>query len=480
MHSRTLLRSLTSRIMLIGVMIFLLLFLPSNSELNNVAVTANKASDSALKQAKLLQDGIEDFQQTDIQTSIDNAGLQAKTIAELLKGQAIDIETVQTLHDAFGDLAVGLETTGEFIDPESAMALATSLDNTATFLETSVAKNALEIAGQVEKVAQSFSSNAKRLNQFLETKPFNLNAIEQLRDTLNSYSKAIDSINQYQLSTADFNGIAKSLKLVSNQIHYYGTFQVAKLPFNWGGIDVVRGDAQKAALNAAKSLATIAEKTEQLGRQLPKIRAAVSDSKKTVDAAKMMLDNALKQRETIAPILSELPEQFVFLSEEFPKLALNFTSLMRETSKINQAAAILRETSMRTRKAAEELPKIRSAISRGARLLSNSQQQLNHVINNREKYDAALGQTVVTLEGLSVAIPATKSQIDQRLQEQKLILDSFVVTAKTTSNMIASYQASLMNRLNLIRMLLYTAIVITLGSCVVCFRNPSTVEANHS
>ena len=125
MHSTTLLKSLTSRIMLIGVMVSLLLFLPSNSELNNVAVTANKASDSALNQIKLLQDGIEDFQQTDIQTSIDNAGLQAKTVAELLKGQTIDIETVQTLHDAFGDLAVGLETTGEFIDPESAMALAT-------------------------------------------------------------------------------------------------------------------------------------------------------------------------------------------------------------------------------------------------------------------------------------------------------------------------------------------------------------------
>ncbi len=449
-------------------MIFLLLFLPSNSELNGVAVTANKAGDSALEQIKLLQDGIEDFQQTDIQTSIDNAGLQAKTVADLLKGQTIDIETVQMLHDAFGDLAVGLETTGEFIDPENAMVLATSLENTATFLETSVATNALEIAGQVEKVAQSFSSNAKRLNQFLETKPFDLKAIEQLRDTLNSYSKAINSINQYQLSTNDFNAIAKSLEQVSSQVQYYGT--IAILP----------SDTKTASRNAAKSLRVIAEKTKQLGRQLPQIRAAVSDSKKTVDAAKMMLDNALKQRDTIEPILRELPEQFVFLSEEFPKLALNFTALMRETSKINQAAAVLRETAMRTRKAGEELPKIRSAISRGARLLANSQQQLNHVINNREKYDAALGQTVVTLEGLSVAIPATKSQIDERLKEQKLILERFAVTATQTNNMIASLQASLSNRINLIRMLLYTAIVITLGSCVICFRSASTVAPSPS
>ncbi len=468
MHSKTLLRSLTSRIMLIGVMIFLLLFLPSNSELNDVAVTANKAGDSALEQIKLLQDGIEDFQQTDIQTSIDNAGLQAKTVADLLKGQTIDIETVQMLHDAFGDLAVGLETTGEFIDPENAMVLATSLENTATFLETSVATNALEIAGQVEKGAQSFSSNAKRLNQFLETKPFDLKAIEQLRDTLNSYSKAINSINQYQLSTNDFNAIAKSLEQVSSQVQYYGT--IAILP----------SDTKTASRNAAKSLRVIAEKTKELGRQLPQIRAAVSDSKKTVDAAKMMLDNALKQRDTIEPILRELPEQFVFLSEEFPKLALNFTALMRETSKINQAAAVLRETAMRTRKAGEELPKIRSAISRGARLLANSQQQLNHVINNREKYDAALGQTVVTLEGLSVAIPATKSQIDERLKEQKLILERFAVTATQTNNMIASLQASLSNRINLIRMLLYTAIVITLGSCVICFRSASTVAPSPS
>jgi len=473
MHSNNLLRSLTSRIMLIGVMIFLLLFLPSNSELNDIAVTANKAGDSALEQIKLLQDGIEDFQQTDIQTSIDNAGLQAKTVAELLKGQTIDIETVQTLHDAFGDLAVGLETTGEFIDPENAIALATSLENTATFLETSVATNALEIAGQVEKVAQSFSSNAKRLNQFLETEPFDLKAIEQLRDTLNSYSKAINSINQYQLSTNDFNAIAKSLEEVSRQVDYYATYKVL-------GFGVVSDDTKTASRNAAKSLRVIAEKTKQLGKQLPQIKAAVSDSKKTIDAAKLMLDNTLEQRDAIEPILSDLPMQFAFLSQEFPKLMLNFTSLLRETSKINQAAAVLRETAKRTRKAGEELPKIQSAISRGARLLTNSQKQLNHVINNREKYDAALGQTVVTLEGLSVAIPATKSQIDQRLQEQEIILDSFAVTAKQTNSMIAAYQASLSNRLNLIRMLLYTAIVITLGSCAMCFRSASTVEPSPS
>ena len=454
-------------VILIGIGCFLFL-LPSKAELDQVANTAGKASENAIEQIELLGSTIDDFQQPNIQTSIDNASLQAKAVADVLKGQSIDLETVQVLHDAFGDLADGLEKTGDFIDPENAIALATSLEITATFLETSVATNALEIAGQVEKVAIAFSNNAARLNQFLETKPFDLKAIEQLRNTLNSYSKAINSINQYQLSTADFNAIAKSLEEVSLQVDYYGTFRI--LP----------GDTKTASRNAAKSLRVIAAKTKLLGKQLPQIRAAVTDSKKTVDAAKLMLDNALKQRDTIEPILSDLPEQFVFLSEEFPKLALNFTSLMRETSKINQAADILRETAMRTRKASEELPKIQASISRGTKLLANSQQQLQHVIENRDKYDVALKQTVVTLEGLSVAIPATKTQIDQRLQEQKRILDGFEVTVRQTDNMISAYHSSLQYTFKLLRLLLFAAVAITIGSFFLRLRRRSAPALNHN
>ena len=235
---------------------------------------------------------------------------------------------------------------------------------------------------------------------------------------------------------------------------------------------MVPADTRTAARNLAKGLRQVAVKLNLASKLLPEFRAAVSDSIKTVDGAKGMLDNALKQRDAIEPVLKDLPKQFVFLSEEFPKLTLKFTDLIRETSKITQTAKVLRETSMRTRAACEGLPQIQASISRGTKLLASSQQQLKHVIVNRDKYDMALQQTVVTLESLSVTIPATKSQIDQRLHEQKVILAGFEGTAQETQEMVSAYLASLRYTVKLLKFLLFSAIAITAGSFL--FRNWGT------
>ena len=175
---------------LAGIGCFFLL-LPSGSELDRIATTAESASGSAVDQLALLRAGIDDLQRPEIQASIDHASQQANAIAEVLKGQSIDIETVQVLHDALGDLADGLEKTGDFVDAENALAMATALESTADFLEISVAANADQVANQIETVASAFSRNAELMKQFLEKEPFDLRAVEQLRDTLDSYSEAL-------------------------------------------------------------------------------------------------------------------------------------------------------------------------------------------------------------------------------------------------------------------------------------------------
>ena len=463
---------------LIGIGCFLFL-LPSKAELDQFANTAGKASENAIEQIALLGSTIDDFQQPNIQTSIDNAGLQAKAVAEVLKGQSIDKETVQVLHDAFGDLADGLEKTGDFIDPENALAMATALEDAAEKLETSVVPNADEIANKIEEGVKSFDSMTKHLNRIAESSRSGFNNSQQLLSSITSIRNLLKDIEDVILVLETISGssyplvnaVADGAHTLANDTRLPGFPNKSYLP---------QGVTKNALLVSTQGKALAKELHYFKTKKFPDIRTNLRETRKGMALAEASLKNGLEHRVDIEQFLAHVCQQLEYLSKEYPRLALQFATVVRDTSKVKAIAATLRASGKRIRTASTELPKIQASISRGTKLLANSQQQLQHVIENRDKYDVALKQTVVTLEGLSVAIPATKSQIDQRLQEQKRILDGFEVTARQTDKMISAYHSSLQYTFKLLRLLLFAAIAITIGSFFLRLRGRSAPTLDHN
>ncbi|MEJ7639833.1 MAG: hypothetical protein WKF75_18150 [Singulisphaera sp.] len=89
--------------------------------------------------------------------------------------------------------------------------------------------------------------------------------------------------------------------------------RVGNRPF-WPGGAEVGADMRKVA----GGLAAMGREVEGLSKELPRIQAAVAESRKTIGATRKGLAVALARQQEVEQLSAELPAQVARLAEELP------------------------------------------------------------------------------------------------------------------------------------------------------------------
>jgi len=175
---------------------------------------------------------------------------------------------------------------------------------------------------------------------------------------------------------------------------------------------------------AAKGAAAAVKEMDSLAEDLPRLRDGIDESRKLVDKTREALGTALKDQQTVEPLLKDVPEHAARLAEELPRLGADLAKILRDTSRLKEVAAMLREAQKAIDTAVARWPDLRKTLARSAVLLRATQQQLNRALENRDMFEVSLEITVLLVRALTTALPALADQLDANLQEQEQSLAS--------------------------------------------------------
>jgi hypothetical protein len=103
---------------------------------------------------------------------------------------------------------------------------------------------------------------------------------------------------------------------------------------------------------------------------------------------------------------------------------MDLAKILRDTSRLREVAAMLREAQKAIDNAVARWPDLRKTLARSAVLLRATQQQLSRALENRDMFEVSLELTIILVRALTAALPALADQLDANLQEQEQSLAS--------------------------------------------------------
>ena len=115
---------------------------------------------------------------------------------------------------------------------------------------------------------------------------------------------------------------------------------------------------------------------------------------------------ALKNQEKVEPLLKDVPAHAARLAEELPKLGGDLAKVLRETQRLKDVAAQMRQAHKGLETALARWPQIRETLSGTATVLKATQAQLKHVVDHKEEYEAAMADTVELTDEFAKGLPA--------------------------------------------------------------------------
>ena len=94
---------------------------------------------------------------------------------------------------------------------------------------------------------------------------------------------------------------------------------------------------------ASAGAAAAGKEMDGMAADLPRIRESVVESCKMVGKVREALGLALQHEDKVGPLLKEVPTHASRLVEELPKLGLDLSRILRETQRLKEVVAALRE-----------------------------------------------------------------------------------------------------------------------------------------
>src|SRR5262249_13407248 len=148
---------------------------------------------------------------------------------------------------------------------------------------------------------------------------------------------------------------------------------------------------------------------------------------------------ALKQRDKVEPLLKEVPEQAARLADELPNLAADLSRILRETDRLKDLAASLRQAQKGIDNAVKRWPELGETLGKSAALLKATQTQLNQALSNRKEYEAALRQTKILADTIAILLPEFVDELDMQLAQQERALADLSQSIHEVSDSVPVY-----------------------------------------
>src|SRR5262249_36094850 len=149
---------------------------------------------------------------------------QTRTVTAMLRQQQVDFESVQTMRDALGEVATGLDSLATSFDGSNVRKLGDGLGETAAFLEDRVIPGAAKAADQIDTSTKALRTDAQHLAEVLKAAPLDLKTAREVHDSLARFGEGLDKMHALlkveRLSTMrdGFTGLETALGTGADQV----------------------------------------------------------------------------------------------------------------------------------------------------------------------------------------------------------------------------------------------------------------------
>jgi DNA repair exonuclease SbcCD ATPase subunit len=451
------------------VLVYFAWQLPGRSEVEDALDRTQRVTKQTSVQVERLRDQFRLLRQRrpQMQELAQHLQKEMRIVNDQLKTQKIDYSTVRTLSDALGDVANGLDGLSDTLDPKGMEQFAQGLKVTADFLEKRVGASADKAANDLDKTTADLRADAKRLSALLRAAPPDLKAARDIHDSLVQFDQGLERMNHLlKLERVDtmrdgFKGLEESLKTGAEQVERLAGYSYPVVTFNglrpmveqrpfWPEGDKIAEGMRKAAKGATAA----SEELTLLSKDLPKLRQSLEESRKAAGTTREALATALKQQDKVEALLKNVPEHAARLADELPQLASSLSKILRDTSRLKEVGALLRQTQKGVDTAMGRWPELRKNLGRSSVLLRNTQDQLKHVLTHRTEYEASLQHTLVLSRTFSAALPLLTEQLEMELGDQEQALTNLGDSIDDVNAALPAYARTASGILRTTRLLL--------------------------
>jgi hypothetical protein len=259
-----------------------------------------------------------------------------------------------------------------------------------------------------------------------------------------------------------FQGLESSLNTGADQVEDLSSYTYPVVTFSGLRPDIEqrkfwpKGDDIAVGMRkAAGGVKGASKELDRLATELPRLRETLDESRKVAERTRQAMAVALKQREQVEPLLKQVPEQAALLAEQLPRLGADLTKVLRETSKLKEVAASLRQTQKGIDAAVERWPQLRTVLTRSATLLQATQKQLSQALDNRQDFESAMRQTILLAETFAILLPEFTGQIDRQLAEHEHALGDLGQSIHEVTVSVPVYSCTAVRLVQIARMLLW-------------------------
>lgn len=414
---------------LVAAVLIFLIYLSTRANVADAFTKAERVTRRASNQVRLVQVQVENLHGPEVRELANRLQEQTRLLTAALQTKDLDFDTLGTLSDAVGDMATGLEGLANSFQAAQFDKLGTGLGETANFLEKVIPTSA-KSADDLEKATAAMQADARRLQLLLKETPVDLKAARAIHDSLARFAEGLAKFQPLNLEHLDtmregFRGMQASLTTGADQVERLDKFTYPVVNMNGLKPEVTQrpfwpeaGSVAAGLRKASDGIQAGGKEVDRLTRELPKLRAALDESRQVVEQARDSLAVTVRQQEKLEPLLKDMPSKVGFLAEQLPALGKDLAQVLRDTGKLKEVATALRQAQQVLDNLSGSWPDLRTAMLRSATLLKNTRGHLHGFLQNRRQLEEARRQAVDLGESFAVMVPLLSEQIEGQLQEQ--------------------------------------------------------------
>jgi uncharacterized phage infection (PIP) family protein YhgE len=440
--------------------------LPGTADVEQSFGAVEHVTERTGRQVRLLRDQVHDLRRPEMEEVAGRLQTQMRKVTRTLRAQGLDFDTVKTMRDSLGDVAAGLGSLADTLDPDGLGRLGDGLGTTADYLDK-VVPAAARAADRLDASTEALRADAASLAALLRETPLDLKAAREIHDGLARFSDGLDrmgsalKLQKFDTMRDGVKGLESALSRGADQVDHLAGYSypvitivgikpvVNQKPF-WPEGGKIAGDLRKAA----EGVSAAGKEMDGLAAELPRLRESLEESRKVADRSREALALALKQQDKVEPLLKKVPEQAAGLAEELPKLGADLARVLRDTEKLKDLAASLRQARKGIDGAVARWPELRKTLTRSAALLKAAQQQLGNVVEHRAEYEQALNETIALTEEFADRLPQFTHHLDGQLRDEEQSFDDLGRSIDEVSAALPAYARTASRLVQATRLLL--------------------------
>jgi ABC-type transporter Mla subunit MlaD len=333
------------------------LCLPGRDAVRRSFDGAGRVTAASGDQVRLLCEQVADLRRSTLRRTADRLQAATRTVTAATREGRVDIDTVRTIRDATGRAADGLDRLAEALDPEALGELGDGLGATADFLDRDVVPAAEKAADDLSAASGRLQARTRRFAEVVKQVPSDLKPVREQQNGLGRFDEGLGALratldprrlSALRQATEGAEGVVSEAAGLAERAAGYSypvvtldglTPRVRNRPF-WPRGAEVSADLRKVAAGVA----AMGREVEALSKELPRVQAAVDESRRTVGATRQALAAALERQGEVERLMRQVPEQAARLGDESPRLTRDLAAALRGTGRLQEVAGALRQS----------------------------------------------------------------------------------------------------------------------------------------